>query len=205
MASDRIDYATFLAQADEDRPAEWVRGRTVLREPASLRHQELVRFLTQLLGLYVEERGLGRVLPAPFQMKLADSGREPDLLFVARAREDRLRETFLDGPADLVVEILSPESAVRDREEKFREYQAAGIPEYWWVDPWLQEAAFHQLGPEGRYRTVFRGERGRYRSQILPGFWLEVGWLWQDPLPPVLPLLRRILETTSSTEREDAG
>ena len=50
---------------------------------------------------------------------------------MASERLDRVHRTYLDGPADLVVEIVSPESAGRDRGEKYYEYEAAGIPEYW--------------------------------------------------------------------------
>jgi Uma2 family endonuclease len=78
-------------------------------------------------------------------MKLAGSGREPDVLYLARSHLRRLRKTYLNGPADLVVEVVSPESVKRDREQKFGEYQAAGIPEYWVIDPEAQQADFYQL------------------------------------------------------------
>src|SRR5690554_1361535 len=129
----RIPYADFLAWADEDVPAEWVDGEVVRMSPASRRHQHIAGFLTRLIGTYVEERQLGVVLSAPFQMKL-ENGREPDLLFVRNEHLDRLRETFLDGPADLAVEVVSPESVGRDRGEKLYEYARGGVPEYWVVD-----------------------------------------------------------------------
>ena len=130
-----ISYEEFLARADEDTLAEWVQGEIHPYSPASRSHQELVRFLTALLSAYVEFHQLGVVLPAPFQMKLSRSGREPDLLFVAQEHLHRLHPTHLEGPADLVVEIVSPGSDPRDRGEKFYEYQEAGIPEYWLLDP----------------------------------------------------------------------
>jgi Uma2 family endonuclease len=63
-----------------------------------------------ILGLYCHARGLGEVLDAPFLMKL-ERGREPDVLFVSREHLDRLKENYLDGPADLVIEIVSVEIA----------------------------------------------------------------------------------------------
>ncbi|MDW8186393.1 MAG: Uma2 family endonuclease, partial [Anaerolineae bacterium] len=130
---------------------------------------------------YVELHDLGVVLPAPFQMKLSRTGREPDLLFVARPHLDRLHPTHLEGPADLVVEVLSPESAARDRGEKFYEYQEAGIPEYWLIDPHRQWAEFYRLDPAGRYRLAREGSEGEYLSEILPGFRLPIEWLWKPP------------------------
>ena len=53
---------------------------------------------------------------------------------------DRLTDSHLSGPADLVVEIVSPDSLGRDRGDKFAEYEAASIPEYWLIDPVRQQA-----------------------------------------------------------------
>lgn len=187
----RMSYEEFLQWAGEDVLAEWVDGEVIMMSPASNQHQDLVRFLTAVLSIYVETQGLGVIRPAPFQMKLERSGREPDLLFVANEHLNRLKETYLDGPADLAVEIVSPESAGRDRGDKFYEYAQGGVPEYWLIDPQTEWAEFYQLDGD-RYRLVFSAEEGTYRSQVLPGFWLRVEWLWQDPLPRVLDTLREL-------------
>lgn len=187
----RMTYEEFLAWADEDTLAEWVDGAVVMTSPASNVHQDLARFLTAVLSVFVEAHAIGVIRPAPFQMKLTRSGREPDLIFLAHEHIQRLRPTYLDGPADLVVEIVSPESVGRDRGEKFTEYEAAGIPEYWLIDPQRRWAEFYRLKGE-RYRLAFQGTEGRYASTVLPGFWLQVEWLWQDPLPPVLDVLRAL-------------
>jgi Uma2 family endonuclease len=114
-------------------------------------------------------------------MKLPRSGREPDLLFVAEEHLTRLGNTYLDGPADLAVEVISPESVGRDRGEKFFEYEQAGVPEFWLLDPAHRRAEFYQLGDDGLYQLVAADEAGIYRSRVLPGFWLRVAWLWEPP------------------------
>ncbi len=116
---------------------------------------------------------------APFQVKLAGSGRGPDLMFVATAHLDRLRETYLDGPADLVVGVVSPESIGRDRGEKFYKYAQAGISEYWLIDPDAEQAEFYVLDERGRYRTIFPDAEGIYRSRTVEGFWLRERWLME--------------------------
>jgi len=186
----KMTYEEFLAWADEDTLAEWVDGDVIMYSPASRKHQDLEQFLAQVVGLYVAERDLGQVMLPPFQMKLKH-GREPDLLVLAREHLDRLQETYLDGPADLVVEIVSRQSATRDRGDKFYEYEAGGVPEYWLIDPDRQWAEFYRL--EGQlYRTAFSGDQGLYRSSVLPDFWLRVEWLWQVPLPPAEDVLLEI-------------
>ena len=187
----RMNYEEFLAWADEDTLAEWVDGEVIMTSPASDSHQDMVGFLTAVLRVFVESRGLGWVRNAPFQMKLATSGREPDLLFVASDQLERVRRTYLDGPASLAVEIVSPESVGRDRGETFYEYARAGVPEYWLIDPQSRWAEFYQLH-DSHYQLIFGGAEGSYRSLVVPGFWLRVEWLWLAPLPNPLRVLGEI-------------
>lgn len=187
----RVSYEEFLAWADEDVFAEWVDGEVIVAGPASDQHQDLADLLTAVLRDFVETFHLGVVRSAPFQMKLEKSGREPDLLFLAVAHRGRLQPARLDRPADLVVEILSPESVGRDRGEKFYEYEAAGLPEYWLLDPQMKRAEFYQLDTAGQYQLMPLKEGG-YRSQQIPVFWLRPAWLWQSPLPPVQETLLEV-------------
>jgi len=130
-------------------------------------------------------------LSAPFQMKL-ERGREPDILFVAREHLDRLLESRLDGPADVVVEITSPDSLLRDRGEKLAEYELGGVREYWLIDPERERADFYRLDAEGYYERAPVDAEGVYHSEAVPGFRLRVEWLWQEPLPKVLNVLREM-------------
>ena len=183
-AERKMSYEEFLEWANEDTLAEWVNGDIVMSSPASLPHQRLEVFLTSILQIFVEHYDLGIVLNAPFQMKL-ENGREPDVLYIAKTHVDRLHKTYLDGPADLAVEIISPESLERDRGTKFAEYETGGVPEFWLIDPIREQAEFYQLNKKGQYTIAFSGETGVYHSNELPGFWLRVEWLWQNPLPDV--------------------
>ncbi|RMG53227.1 MAG: Uma2 family endonuclease [Acidobacteria bacterium] len=188
----RMTYEEFLAWADEDTWAEWVDGEVIVMRPVSKLHQQLGLFLLLLLQHFVEAHQLGTVLYEPFQMKTGPElpGRSPDIIFVLREHLDRLKENYLDGPADLVVEIISPESRARDRGEKFYEYEQGGVREYWLIDPDRKQAEFYQRGEDGIYRLVPVDEEGIYRSAVLEGLWLKVAWLWQDPLPPLMSVIK---------------
>lgn len=188
----KMSFEELLAWADEDTWAEWIEGEVVRLSPASNRHQDIVGFLAVLLRFFAEAKQLGVVLTAPFLMKTGPelSAREPDLLFIAKEHLGRLKETHLEGPADLVVEVVSPESRVRDREEKRREYERGGVQEYWVIDYQGREAEFYCLGEGDQYKRVKLEEGGIYRSRVLEGLWIEVGWLWQEPLPSVLSILK---------------
>ena len=121
---------------------------------------------------------LGVLIHAPFLMRLNSrpSGREPDLAVLLNSHIDRFTSTYIDGPADIVIEVISPESRDRDRIDKYREYAEAGIPEYWLIDPELRTAEFYALR-NGAYEPAGIDAEGRFWSNILPDFWLMVQWL----------------------------
>ncbi len=193
QAAEKISYEEFLKKYSGVH-AEWVDGEVITLMTASTKHQKLVLWLANILTLFVERYELGLLLTAPFNMQMPhlNRGREPDILFVTQDRLHLVQESKLSEAADLVIEIVSPESVGRDRGEKFVEYEAAGVREYWLIDPDRQQAEFYQLSATGRYHLLFSGDVGRFQSVVLPGFWLEVEWLWQEPLPKVLVVAREL-------------
>jgi len=180
----RMTFEEFLAWNSEATMAEWVDGEVIVMSPVSTRHQIISGFLFTILNLFVEKHGLGIMLSAPVVIRLPNKrrGREPDLFFVAKDRAQLIKKNYLDGAADIVVEIISPESIERDRVEKFAEYEAAGVREYWLIDPDREQAEFYVLAAENRYRLQDAPE-GVYHSRVIEGFSLRVAWLWQEQLP----------------------
>jgi Uma2 family endonuclease len=191
-----MTYEEFRAWATEEVRAEWVDGEVIRLMPPSLRHQALLMFLSILVGAYVELRKSGRLLGAPFEMKLRGgrSYREPDLIFVATDHLDRLTAERLNGPADLVIEIISQDSVTRDRRDKLAEYAASGIPEYWIVDPRPGQPVLggYTTGSDGAYIAIPTDHSGRLFSTVLPGFYFRQEWLSAEPLPHALLLLAEI-------------
>lgn len=188
-----LTYDEFLDWLDEDTHAEWVNGKIIMHSPVSARHQRLLRFLVRLLSEFLERGALGGDLMLdPFQMKIGPDfpGRAPDILYVAQENLHRLKPNLLEGPADLVVEIVSPGTRGIDRGDKHFEYERGGVREYWLLDPERTLAEFHRLGTDSRYHLAAPDAQNRFFSDVLPGFWLHVDWLWQDPLPTVRDVLR---------------
>jgi len=192
----RMSLQEFLEWTDEDVWAEWEEGEVIVISPASYRHQNISLFLTTLIGLFLEERDMGVVLTAPFSMRLPVSNRvrEPDILVVLKENLDRIKKNFLDGPADLVIEIVSEDSVLRDRGTKFAEYEIDGVKEYWLIDPNREQADFFVLGEGNRFERKLPGKRGFYHSAVLKGSRLNVNWLWQSPLPKVSEVFRKTVK-----------
>jgi Uma2 family endonuclease len=139
---------------------------------------------------------LGEILPSGYQTKLplGGPGREPDILFIARANLNRIKANFLDGSPDLAIEVVSPGKyhQERDRQTKFAEYARGGVLEYWLIDPEQQQADFYYLDQDGQYQPMLTDSQGKLFSGVLSGFWLKAEWLWRVPLPSVQKVLRKI-------------
>jgi Uma2 family endonuclease len=190
-----MTYDEWLAWASETRLSEWVDGEAIEFMPASSRHQDLVAFLVALMRFFVDLRSLGFVAPSPIEVRLSTrASREPDIVFVSKARAERVEPKRIVGAPDLVVEIISEDSVRRDRVVKRDEYTAVGVLEYWLLDcrPGHEREEFLLLDESGRYREIERDADGRFRSTIVPGFWLDPGWLRVHPLPSVPDCLRAI-------------
>ena len=181
-----VTYDEFLRQT-EGEFAEWEGGKIRRRDSlVSYTHTEIGAFLVTLLRTFTEDSGTGRVIYAPFQMRLqaVNRGREPDVAVVLTRNVVRILPNYLDGPADLAIEIVSPESEERDRQIKFAEYETCGVTEYWIVDPATRTAEFYVRDSlTGKYAARMHDANGNYESAVLSGFWLTVAWLWQTPLP----------------------
>jgi Uma2 family endonuclease len=104
------------------------------------------------------------------------------------------------GPMDLVIEVLSTSTRDYDLREKRTAYRDGKVPEIWLVDPELREFHVDVLAAswgsadapaESAYRTEML-RQGRWSSQVLRGFWVDVTWMWSDPLPNLLDCFRTV-------------
>lgn len=134
--SDKLSVAEYFDLEETLRPMELVYG-VVVREPAmpSWNHQLLSARLTALLYTHVDELGIGRV-SSPVDVVLDAEAAlvvQPDIVFISNERRDIVRERVWGAP-DLVVEILSPSTARRDRTIKLAWYRRYDVRECWLVD-----------------------------------------------------------------------
>ncbi len=189
----KLTYEEFLREYD-GQYAEYVEGEIIKPMSVSQRHDFLTNFLITILTFYTSTKKLGRICGEPYQMKivLGDKikGREPDIFFVKTENLDRIGEQFFDGAADLVIEVISPESIMRDSGDKFEEYEAAGIKEYWIVNPNQRTANFYGYDENGKYKLLHLSAEGIFESRVIEGLWIKTDWLWQEDLPNLMDVLK---------------
>jgi Uma2 family endonuclease len=182
-----MTFEEFLDWAPNEGRAEWVDGWGMVYVGTTIRHGLMVQFASDLFSGYLRLFDLGVMFTQQTLMHLPTrpSGRMPDIMIVLKEHQDRLGKRWLEGPADFAAEFVSERDPDVDLVEKRAEYEAAGLPEYLAVEAregrrgivWLRR------GDDRTYVPIEPDAAGRYRSLVIPGFWLDPRWFEQDPLP----------------------
>lgn len=150
-------------------------------EPAGPRfdtaHYNVACQLMMDLHLAVNRGGLGRSIQRDFVMRLGENGFTSDLILISTDHLDRLHEYYLDGPADIVIEVVLPGHERQDTHLKRRAYAIGGVPEYWIVDPKTQTISFLRL-VDGAYVPQSPDPEGRYRPAGFPELACVPDLLW---------------------------
>ncbi len=167
-----------LEQLPEDisQRHEIISGELFVSPSPDLYHQRVSGRLHAWLFDHVTKRGLGEVFSAPTDVKLSEYNLVvPDLLFVARYRLDIVGTKAISGAPDLVVEILSPSTALQDRVRKLALYATHGVREYWLLDPDAKTLQALTL-VDGLYQPI-PGD-GFPRSRVLPDLTIDLDALF---------------------------
>jgi Uma2 family endonuclease len=207
--AERMTAEQFWRDAPEARNAELIDGVFLMPSPPTVIHERLFRFLFQLLATYTEVHTLGEVFGSRTAVELAeDQVVEPDILFIASDGRAIIRDKGIVGAPDLVIEILSVGTARNDRGPKFRAYERAGVRELWLVDPYGPAGTEFYRRSHNRFVPVMPAADGTLTSITLPGFWIDVNWLWPEEhfMPvaarwPQLPRVPRNIWTLTSPWR----
>ncbi len=130
-------WEDVLRMPDDGNRYEFIGGRLYMTPAPVIRHQRVSRRLQSALMQVLRDGGHGEVFYAPVLVEFPGTGDrvQPDILFVSNERRGIIGEKQVTGAPDLVVEILSPSTARRDRGVKLDLYARCGVREYWIVDP----------------------------------------------------------------------
>lgn len=167
----------------EDQRCEVIDGEAYAMSPTpGTRHQIIVHGLDRQLGNFFHGRRC-RVFPAPMALRLSDSDAvEPDLMVVCD--EEQITRSHIDGPPDLVIEILSPSSVFHDRIRKLNLYLRGRVKEYWLVTPFPSSVEIFLLdGDAYRLHATF-AKQDTLVSPSFPGLAIDLSDVFDFPVDP---------------------
>jgi Uma2 family endonuclease len=163
---------------DDSRRYELLGGEEVVSPSPTTGHQSVSGNTYFIIRTFADPRKLGRVFTAPTDVRLsAYDVVVPDLCFVSRARSSIISQKAIEGPSDLVVEILSPSTRRQDQVRKFALYAAGGIREYWLIDIDVRSLTNYTLR-DGQY-VAMPEQDGTVASVMLSGLVVTVGDLFE--------------------------
>ena len=190
-----IDWEMFCAMVEDGQKADLIDGVIYMASPDSRRANSINVFLLTLMNLYLQRKDIGgEVYVNRFAYRMSDhNAPEPDVGYVCEDRLTLMEEGGMRGAPDIAVEIVAKESRERDWVTKRALYEKFGVREYWIIDHLQKKFEFLKLVRK-RFVPMKLGGGHVFRSQVLPGFWLDVDWLLAKPLPSTPDCLDQILK-----------
>jgi Uma2 family endonuclease len=148
MATARITWQDTLRMPEDGKRYEAIDGELYVTAAPFRRHQRVSLNLATALHALLDASGLGWVYHAPIGVEFpkTEEGVQPDIVFVSRLRDSVLVKEGIRGAPDLVIEILSPSTAGRDRTIKKKLYERQGVGQYWIVDPDAESVEIWDFG-----------------------------------------------------------
>ena len=171
----KLTYEEFRRLPDDGKRYELIHGEVHLTPSPTTKHQFALQNLSRSLDPFVFKHRLGEIFVAPLDVRLSrDTAVQPDPIFISNSRARIIKENYIDGAPDLVVEILSPSTAAHDRATKLALYAEAGVPEVWLLETVAKTVEVLKLqGKKYLVDSALAGERKLTSSQF-PG--------WELPL-----------------------
>jgi Uma2 family endonuclease len=180
IAVERLTAEDYRAMPGDGRRYQLIDGVLHMAPAPSLYHQSVSWNLAAILSNYLKQHAVGRAFAAPCDVYLGEHDVfQPDLLFVANANLGVLAEDGIRGAPDLVVEILSPSTALLDTRTKRAGYARSGVKELWIVDLTLRQVHLYDFARHPTKPVRLVDEDESFESVLLPGLTVSAADLFR--------------------------
>jgi len=177
QTSIRLNYEDYAAIPADGRRHEIIDGEHYVNPAPTTYHQIILANVLFALEQHVRAHRAGRVLPSPIEVVLAEHDIvQPDIVFVRSAQAHIIEHRNIQGPPDLVVEVLSESNRRYDVRTKYGLYERAGVGEYWIIDP--DELAVRVFRREGEKFQAVEADDA-ITTPLLPGFTLPLSAIFE--------------------------
>lgn len=183
----KYSYTEYMS-LDEDFLCEVLDGEIISMSPSPTpKHQDVVDELTAEFKMFLRGKEcmafsspIDVCLFAEHEMKYEEikDWVQPDLIVVCD--RSKIGEKNIIGAPDLVIEVLSPSTTKNDRLIKYKNYEKAGVREYWIVDPYHMSVEVYELNKNSFDRTGIYLKEDNLNVGILEGFSINLGNIFKD-------------------------
>lgn len=178
-ATERVYTIDDIYALPEGKRAELIDGQIYNMAPPSTEHQRILNFLSTEINIYIRQNhGTCEIFPAPFAVFLFEDDSkylEPDISVICS--KDKINSRGCCGAPDWIIEILSPSTKRMDHYIKLSLYQAAGVREYWIVDPFKKTVIVYDMEHDGG--PVIYPFTEKVPVGIYPGFFIRLSGLYK--------------------------
>ena len=144
-------------------------------------HQVLIGELYAAISAHVRKECLGKIWPEVAVFLTPRHVYIPDLSFLLTENRSRFGDDVaIEGPPDLVVEVISPSTSSRDKVYKLRVYHAAGVPWYWLIEAESLLVTEYRYTPDGYLVNQIVLPEDVFKPALFPGLALPLAELVVD-------------------------
>ncbi|NWJ97023.1 MAG: Uma2 family endonuclease [Chloroflexi bacterium] len=193
------NYEMELAEASESEDEEPM---------ATFEHGIICSTLNRLLGIFVTEHQLGRVVDSSVEYKFLESketekgsekgkgkvlSRYPDVSFIRQERLPKKMRSYPEIAPDLAVEVTSPSDREYEIEAKIKEYQIAGVKLVWVIQPYSRRVDVYRLA-SGPKPYSYLNEDELDGEDVIPGLSFKVSLIFDFPPEEGIEVVARTVE-----------
>ena len=176
----RYTVRDYMAMPDDGLRYELIDGELLLMPTPTTNHQRVAFRLAFLLEWFMSTNPIGEVFIAPLDVVLSEEVvLQPDIMFISTERSHIIGNRNVQGAPDLVIEVLSPSTERRDREQKSDKYFTFGVREYWIVDLAVQTIEVLIGGSESFELSGKYGPGSTFESATFAGLQIDVGSVFE--------------------------
>jgi Uma2 family endonuclease len=169
----KLTYDDYVLFPDDGRRRQLIDGEVYVSPSPNARHQRIAGRLYAAFFNYLAVHSGGEVFSAPFDVVLSRSDVvQPDVLFISNADAARLTDPNVQGAPTLTIEVVSDPRL--DKRIKRDLYARFGVPEYWVVDPDLDQVEVYRLRKPGYGKPGILEPGETLTTALLPGLEIDL-------------------------------
>lgn len=177
-------YDDYVTLPDDLNIYEVIDGELFMAPAPTTKHQIVSINMERKLDNYVKKQDAGIILHAPIDVFLSTNTPltivQPDIIFISKNNMSIIMEKYIQGPPDLVIEILSPATIRKDRITKMKVYALNNIKNLWLIDPEAQTLEAFELDDQKTYRLVTGiSNNEEFKPSLFPDLTISLNELWQ--------------------------